>query len=336
MTRVVPFAVVLGLFFSQPVATGAPIQVRLGQVAPDFPPGPFSDGGQYQLSDLKGKVVVLFFFESTCPTCRTSIPERNALMKAMQGKPVVFLAVGANITLAEAQAYQRGTGLAMPIYPDSLGLMQYRYDFQISLQNIWQFRVIGPDGTIQEVNMTADAINKVLDQGKTEQKYNPADFDAKLRPIVNLLESSQYGLGVRALAPLRQNLSKTLAESARKLYAEAKAEGEKWKAEADTALESDPLMAYDLYSKLAASFPMDELGKSASAAAKKLATAPAVAAELAARKAFAQLNLGLVKVLNRTPVIQMCGNTEAKKHPNTPTADKATALAEELGRMAKK
>jgi len=36
-----------------------------GQSAPDFPPGPFTDGGHYQLSDFKGKVLVLYFFEST-------------------------------------------------------------------------------------------------------------------------------------------------------------------------------------------------------------------------------------------------------------------------------
>lgn len=38
-------------------------QGKGGQTAPDFPPGQFSDGNYYQLSDLRGKVVVLYFYE---------------------------------------------------------------------------------------------------------------------------------------------------------------------------------------------------------------------------------------------------------------------------------
>lgn len=40
-------------------------QGKVGEEAPDFPPGLFSDGQSYQLSDLKDRVVVLYFFERT-------------------------------------------------------------------------------------------------------------------------------------------------------------------------------------------------------------------------------------------------------------------------------
>src|SRR5205807_531433 len=134
---------------------------RIGDPAPEFPPGPFTDGGQYKVSDFKDKLLVLFFFDSTCPRCRASIAERSALAKDMKGKPVKFLAVGANITLAQAQAYQNETGLAMPIFADSLGLMQARHGFKISLQNIWQFRVYGPNG-LEAADMDEATIEKVL------------------------------------------------------------------------------------------------------------------------------------------------------------------------------
>lgn len=35
-----------------------------GDVAPDFPPGSATDGNRYQLADLRGKVVVLYFYEA--------------------------------------------------------------------------------------------------------------------------------------------------------------------------------------------------------------------------------------------------------------------------------
>ena len=38
-------------------------QVKFGETAADFPPGVFTDGGNYSLQSLRGKVVVLYFFE---------------------------------------------------------------------------------------------------------------------------------------------------------------------------------------------------------------------------------------------------------------------------------
>lgn len=34
-----------------------------GEEAADFPPGQFTDGGSYSLADLRGKAVVLYFYE---------------------------------------------------------------------------------------------------------------------------------------------------------------------------------------------------------------------------------------------------------------------------------
>ena len=69
------------------VTLSAGAQPRVGDSAPDFPVGLFSDGNEYKLSDLRGRAVVLFFYESQCPRCRESIPERNAVMKAFEDRP---------------------------------------------------------------------------------------------------------------------------------------------------------------------------------------------------------------------------------------------------------
>jgi hypothetical protein len=53
--------VACGLLLS--AAAPALAQGKLGQAAPDFPPGAFTDSGSYRLSDLQGKLVVLYFFE---------------------------------------------------------------------------------------------------------------------------------------------------------------------------------------------------------------------------------------------------------------------------------
>jgi hypothetical protein len=55
-----PSLLCLGFLLSCPPVYG---QGKVGETAPDFPPGSFTDGAAYRLSDLKGKVVVLYFFE---------------------------------------------------------------------------------------------------------------------------------------------------------------------------------------------------------------------------------------------------------------------------------
>jgi len=45
------------------LAPVAAAQGKVGEQAPDFPPGVFTDGNQYKLSDFQGKIVVLYFFE---------------------------------------------------------------------------------------------------------------------------------------------------------------------------------------------------------------------------------------------------------------------------------
>jgi hypothetical protein len=47
------------------LALGLLAGVVTAQTTPDFPPGQFTDGGQYQLSDCKGKLLVLYFIEPT-------------------------------------------------------------------------------------------------------------------------------------------------------------------------------------------------------------------------------------------------------------------------------
>jgi peroxiredoxin len=331
MTR---FLALLALGLLLPWVAPAAAQQRLGDPAPEFPPGPFTDGGQYKLSDFKGKLVVLYFFESDprCKNCRTIIPERTAVVKAFQGKPVKFLGVAANVTLPQAVAFQNQTGLPMPIFADSLGLMQARNGFKISLQNIWQMRIIGPNGGLEADAMDKETIDRVLKKTEVQAKHDFAQYDNNLRPALELLEFGHYGPGIKALARFTKVSNKAQSEGAKKLIAEVKTEAMSWKVDADDAAGIEPLKAYDLYQKIAAALPADELGKSSAAAAKKLATDKSIAPELAARKSFAALTqtMGQVTAGGQSIILTECKNI-MKKYPGTPTADKADDLYKELG-----
>lgn len=323
MTRFLPL--VLVALSALPAAA----QPKAGGEAPDFPPGQFSDGRTYSLADLRGKAVVLFFYESQCPRCKGAIPERNDVVKAFEGKPVKFFAVAAGDPLASAVGYGRETSLQMPIFADSLGLMEARYGQKISLQNIWQFRVIGPDGKLVGYDMGKATIERAL--AGAAWKYDPADYDPKLRLALDAFETNNWEAGVKLLAPHRRSSTKPLAESANKLYDAVKKEADGVKAEAEAAAEGDPVKAYDLYAKVAAAFPTDAVGKEALAAKNKLAGTKALTAELAARKAYAPLAGTLA---NGSPgqKAQFAAQLQPflKKHAGTPTAAKVADLVKEL------
>jgi peroxiredoxin len=312
------------------VTLSAGAQPRVGDEAPDFPLGLFSDGNDYRLTDLRGRAVVLFFYESQCPRCRESIPERNAVMKAFEDRPVKFLAVGASDPLGAAVGYGRETGLRMPAFADSLGLMEARYGQKISLQNIYQFRVIGPDGKVVGYDMDKGTIERAM--ATAAWKYDPKDYDPKLKPALDAFEWNQWAAGMKLLTPLRKGTNKAVAESANKLFDVLRAEAEGWKAEAQSAAAGDPVKAYDLHSKLAAHFPGDPVSKGAPEAKLKLAAHKAVAAELAARKAYAAFAAGLGNAApNQKALVAQQANAFLKKHAGTPTGDRVAALVQELG-----
>ncbi|WP_439623721.1 peroxiredoxin family protein [Gemmata sp.] len=297
--------------------------------APDFPLGRFADGKSYQLSDYRGKVVVLYFYESQCPRCKGAVPERNEVVKAFEGKPVKFIAVGAGDTLDAVTGYGRETGLKMPIFADSLGLMEARYGQKISLENIWQFRVIGPDGAIVGNTMDKATIEKALE--KAAWKYDPKDYDPKLKAALDAFEWNQWDAGMKLLAPLRRSPVKPVAESANKLYDALKAEADAWKTEAEKAVETDPVAAYDLYTKVTTHFPTEANFKGAQEAKQKLAVNKAVVAELNARRAYAPIGTAVAAATaaQKAQVLQQL-RTFTKKHSGTPTGDKVSALVKEL------
>src|SRR4051812_25815517 len=289
--------ITLAALLSAVVATWAlaPAAVRAAGSdggAPDFPPGSFSDGGQYKVSDFQGKLLVLFFYEQQCPTCRGEIPDRNKVVEQFKGKPVKFIAVGAGDPLPDVTAYVRDTKLAMPAFADTFGVMEKRYGQHISLKNIYQFRIIGPDGRIVGNSMTADAVESALKDVKW--KYKDAGYDPKLNNIIELLEWNQYEPAVKQLKPLTK-APKGVGESATKLMEAVKAEGKGWLEEADKAKETDPVTAYDLYVKVAAVFAGDDMAKTADAAAKALKSNKAVTEELAARGMYQGLNTAMTR-----------------------------------------
>ena len=305
-----------------------------GPTAPDFPPGSFSDGGHYGLDDFHGKLLVLYFYDKDCPTCRDLVPMRNSVVEQFKDKPVKFVAVGPNDSMNDVLSYVRGTHLEMTTFADTLGVMEARYGFHISLQNIYQFRYIGPNGAMVDegIELTPEKVEQALKGVKW--KYKDGGYDPHLNNVIDLLEWNQYPAAVQQLRPWLK--AKATADSAKKLYDAVKEEGKQWLDQAEQSKSADPARAFDLYTKVSTTFVGDDLAKTASDALKTLKTDPAVKDELAARSMYAALDNAMTraKTADRAEVAEYCTSISAK-YPTTPSGKKAAQLAQDLANEVK-
>lgn len=93
-----------------------PVGTGVGFTAPDFSLEDFH-GRQFALSDFRGRVVLLLFWQSTCPDCTVALPKLRDLWKRVQDRGVAL--VGVNLDYDERAAWDY---LASHGYDDLLTL----------------------------------------------------------------------------------------------------------------------------------------------------------------------------------------------------------------------
>lgn len=309
---------------AQPLAVSTP--------APDFPPGQFTDGNSYRLRDLRGKVVVLTFFDPIAGETQ-AVRKHKAVMKAMMGKPVKFIGVGVNIKVAAANDFARQVGLDMPLFADSFDAMDTQYGIRASVLNPWVNVVIDPEGKIAAVACTPEELDQLIESSKAMTKFTTLDISPRYLPLADLFESGQFSVGVKQLAAARI-APKADAKSLDLLQTTLKQEATAWRAEAEAIAVMDPLRSYDLCNRIAFLYPGSELGKSVQDPLRRLAAEPSVRAELNARVAFQKPAQTMSLAMTQKTPLATAFAEVAKKHPDTPTGSKAKAIAEALGYKA--
>jgi peroxiredoxin len=106
----------------------APGVARRGQAAPDFAL-PTLEGETARLSDFRGRPILLNFWNSWCPPCRTEMPELQRVQETL-GERVVILAVNLlyqEDNLDEVRAFVREAGISFPILLDGQGQVAGEY-----------------------------------------------------------------------------------------------------------------------------------------------------------------------------------------------------------------
>jgi len=133
-----------------------------GEPAADFSVERF-DGGSFQLSDYKGKPVLINFFASWCVACGTEIPVLAKVFPEYSKKGVVFVGVAINDTETKARKFIGKYNLAFATGLDKSG--EIRKNYQI--YGMPTTLLVDRQGIIQYLHLggvTEDSIRHELDK----------------------------------------------------------------------------------------------------------------------------------------------------------------------------
>jgi thiol-disulfide isomerase/thioredoxin len=131
--------------FSQP---DEPATIPPGKPAPDFKLD-LLGGGQMTLSQHKGKeIVILDFWASWCPPCRTSMPIIEEIAAAYKDKGVVLYAVNQDEDAATIQKFLAAQKLNVTVALDKGGAVGDQYGAVYIPLTV----IVGKDGLVQAVH----------------------------------------------------------------------------------------------------------------------------------------------------------------------------------------
>jgi thiol-disulfide isomerase/thioredoxin len=241
---------------------------------------------------LAGKGAVLWFYEEGCPRCRERWPALLQTAKKFEGQPVVFIAINSGNERADVAHYAREVGCNWPIIVDESRQFEKAagLDNEVSLQNIYQCRVLTADGRLVGGNPgNMDQTAETALAG-AEWRVDPAGIPAALRSAWVSIELGNPGPAAAAIkkglsspkADLKAGatkLNEAVQSDIQKLVDEAKqadASGNKWQAYKSYQTAATKYAGYTLPPEVPTALkelPLDEGVKKEILAQKNLETA---------------------------------------------------------------
>ena len=97
-------------------------QPARGKIAAENFSAAATNGKNFELHSLKGKVVVLTFWSTKCAICHSEIPKLNKLAESYKNKDVVFLGLTMN-NEATVKAYVKDNPFNFNLLPNSFGVV---------------------------------------------------------------------------------------------------------------------------------------------------------------------------------------------------------------------
>jgi peroxiredoxin len=155
---------------SESSAANFRVGTAVGNQAPDFT-GTTIDGETVQLSELKGKTVLVNVFASWCAPCIIETPHLVEAFNA-SNEDIVFIGVNLQESEAAVAGYQDEFNVTYPLVLDPKSEILNIYK-PIGLPTSW---FIDPDGIVRYVHagaMTLDLIEGALEAAEAGERFDP-------------------------------------------------------------------------------------------------------------------------------------------------------------------
>ncbi len=118
-----------------------------GYAAPVFNTAVLS-GGETNLQDYAGDVVVVNFWATWCPPCKAEMPGINGFYETYQDKGLVVLAVNAREEEATVRPFIEASGFTFPVLLDPVGTIVDQYQVRSFPTTL----IIDREGVIQYIH----------------------------------------------------------------------------------------------------------------------------------------------------------------------------------------
>lgn len=257
--------------------------------APHFPADANSwvNTGPISLDALKGKGVVLFYFEEDDPKIRNAWPQMLEQAKMFDGKPVIFIAVNSGSPKPKVQQYIQQIKLPWPVMVDTSREFEKASGIFVPIdeKNTSGMRYITPDGEIHTLakEVLEDAAEKAVEGAAW--KVEPTLIPDSMKASWTAVELGNY----KGLAPaLKKSSSSSKAdvkEAAAKLMEVVQKEMDDLFAKTKEAQEAgNTFRAHELVTDLSERFNGFELPKDVATIKKDLSKDAKVKAGVTAAK----------------------------------------------------
>ena len=100
--------------------------------------------------------------------------------------------------------YVKSTNFEWPVLVDESRATEKAYGISISLQNIYQWIVVDPEGNSAAVGSAVERVKTLVDQllPKAKLFFDGIDIPARLKPQAAAIEMGQFVPGIAAVASL--------------------------------------------------------------------------------------------------------------------------------------
>ncbi len=147
-----------------------PIGTLTGDLAPDFS-GTTLEGEIVQLSNLRGKTVLVNIFASWCGPCRAEAPHLVEVDNLL-GEDVVLIGLNLQENVPAVEGFKQDFGIDFPLVLNEDGRLTEIYK-PIGLPTTW---FIDPDGIVRYVHagpMTSEIMLAAIEDTQAGREHNP-------------------------------------------------------------------------------------------------------------------------------------------------------------------